>query len=368
MSDYPYLIRFIIFLNILLFITFIILSFVILIMRLRRDEAKKKLIEIDKMYYDMVLELIFAEDFDEQISTQVILEPIKKSFLEKPEKSEIYKNAFLNVISKLYNSLTGDSRKRLTSIYMLLELDKHSRKKLSNREWDVKVQGIKEIAMMKVSAYSNDIAIFINDPNRIIRREARVAFLQLNPKNLETFINKTTTNISYWEIINIINVINTNIPEYLANFKPKFDADLGSLVYFCLKITNYYLLAEYADSIAYLVVHRNADVRILAIQTCALFGNKKLKGLLKEKYATETDALQVEIIRAFKIFGHYDDIPFLSTIISDSTTNNLKFEALKSINDIIKSDKSVLLKFKDKDPELSKMVRHILDKRILQDT
>ena len=93
-----------------------------------------------------------------------------------------------------------------------------------------------------------------------------------------------------------------------------------------------------------------------------------MKGVLKERYSSEVDALQVEIIRAFKIFGEYTDIPFLSNIISDSKTNNLKFEALQSINSIIKNDKSILMKFSDKNPEVSKMVRHILDERIIQET
>lgn len=112
-------------------------------------------------------------------------------------------------------------------------------------------------------------------------------------------------------------------------------------------------------------MYPNMEVKLLAIQTSALFGDTKMKRTLQERYEEETDEVKLEIVRAFKVFGDQNDIAFLSAVVLDSSTNNLKFEALKSINEIIKTDKSVLLKFKDKDPELSKMVRHILDERIL---
>lgn len=365
MSDYPYLIRFVIILNILLFITFIVLSFVILIMRLRRDEAKKKLAEMDKLFYDMLLELIFEEDFHERISTPEQVNSLKRAFLGKYAYTDTSKNALIDVITKLYVNLSGDARQRLKDIYMHLELFKHSRKKLSSVEWDVKVQGIKEIALMGVAMYVDDIGKFINDSHSIVRREARLAFLQLDSKNLQAFIDKTTTHISYWEIINIIDVINSNITEYLANFVPRFDSDLSSLVYFCLKITNHYLLAEYANAISYLYMYPNLEVKLLTIETSALFENAKMKATFKERYNEEIDVVKLKILSAFKVFGDEDDISFLSSIALSASANNIKFEALKAINEIIQTDKSALLKFKDKDPELSKMIRHILDERIL---
>jgi hypothetical protein len=365
MSDYPYLIRFVIILNILLFITFIVLSFVILVMRLRRDEAKKKLVEMDKLYYDMLLELVFEDDFNEKISTPEKVNDLRRLFLGKYAYTDISKNALVEVIAKLYVNLSGDAGQRLKDIYMQMELYKHSRKKLSSVEWDIKVQGIKEIALMGVIAYVDDVGKFINDSHSIVRREARLAFLQLDPKNLQTFIDKTTTHISYWEIINIIDVINSNMMEYLANFAPRFDSELSSLVYFCLKITNYYMLADYAQAISYLYMYPNTGVKLLAIQTIALFGNTKMKGTFKERYNEEPDSVKIEIIRAFKIFGDEEDISFLSSIVLNSSANNMRFEALKSINEIEKMDRSTLFRFKDKDPELSKMVRHILDERIL---
>lgn len=365
MNDYPYLIRFVIVLNILLFITFVILSFVILVMRLRRDETKKKLAEMDKFFYDMLLELIFDDDFEGKINTPEQVSALRRSFLGRYAYTDSSKNALIAVITKLYINLSGDASQRLKDIYMLMELYKHSRKKLSSIEWDIKVQGIKEIALLGVVAYVDEIGKFINDSHSIVRREARVAFLQLDPKNLQTFIDKTTTQISYWEVINIIDVINSNMTEYLANFTPRFDSELSSLVYFCLKIINHYLLAEYSHAISYLYMYPNMEVKLLAIQTSALFGDTKMKRTLQERYEEETDEVKLEIVRAFKVFGDQNDIAFLSAVVLDSSTNNLKFEALKSINEIIKTDKSVLLKFKDKDPELSKMVRHILDERIL---
>lgn len=362
MSEYPYVIRFVILLNILLFITFVVLSIVILAMRFRRDEAKKKLAEMEKFYYDTLLNLIFEDNFEQKLSEPRFL---KNLLAGKFGYTDISKNALIDVIGKLFQNLSGDIRQRLVSVYMHLELQKHSHKKLSSMEWDIKVQGIKEIAMMGVTAYAGDVGKYINNSNEIVRREARLAFLQLDPKNLETFINKTTTNISYWEIINIIDVINSNITGYLESFSPRFDAELSSLVYFCLKITNYYLLAEYAHAISYLYMHKSEEVKILAIQTSAMFGNKKLKSALKERYDEETDKTKIEIIRAFKVFGDMHDISFLSDIVLNSQVNGMRFEAMKSLNEIVKTDKSLLLKYRDKDPELAKMVNHILDERII---
>jgi hypothetical protein len=368
MQSFPFIIRIQFYIMVVLVLAFLAFSGSVIFQRIRKNNLGFLSFQIKKRYDDILSNLIFDDEFEEKYLSAAGKEHLRQIFLSG-KNSRLHKNLLIDVIIKLYNNLSGDFSRRVTDIYLALELDKHSMGKLDDEAWEVKVQGIKELSQMKIASSIVKITRYINNSNPILRREARIAFIQLDPANFSLFIRNINSPISYWEIINIIDIINSSKKTYLEHFTPVLKSEQETLIYFCLKVINFFKLVQYSDSFDHLLYHKNPELRKLAINTTGMLASYSKTGLLKDRFREETELLQVEILKTFALIGDTHDIPFLLDILIYSASNKVRLEAVRAINATGSEGREMLLRIRNEDRKdnvvVARMIDHALDTRII---
>lgn len=245
-----------------------------------------------------------------------------------------FRKILAGILFDLQKDVAGSTRDRLFRLFIQLGLHHDSYKKLSSWRWDVVAQGILELAQMEVNHAFQHIAKYINDKRGIVRKQAELAVVHLKKDGIDYLLNHTQYNISEWQQLKLIEVLET-IPNYKApKFKTWLISENKDVVLFSLRLIKYYNQNDAADSIIALVKHKDDDIKIAAIQCIRDFHFVQAVEALKQIFPVCGNIVKVHLLDALGALGSKAEIPFLNEIAKTESMFSIANRANRAINTI----------------------------------
>jgi hypothetical protein len=237
--------------------------------RLRKTRIRDKEYLMKVVYQEQLTNYIYGED-DQNILFQG---------LNKYSNRQI----FINEMMWLHRNLYGETANRLHDLYFNLDLYSHSLRNLSSNRWAVKARGFRELAQMEVKEVARDILGYVNSKNQVLRVEAQLAMVKLNPDDPLGFFDNLKLPLSKWEQLNILNTLQHNEVK-IESFERWMDSENDSVVIFSIKMAGLFNHIHSWTKILELVYHGNSEVRRIAIETLGLFELTENLEMFKDFY------------------------------------------------------------------------------------
>tara|TARA_R110002049_G_scaffold47596_5_gene137520 strand:- start:155061 stop:157919 length:2859 start_codon:yes stop_codon:yes gene_type:complete len=280
----------------------------------------------------MISEFLFYEDngLKEDKSNYVAL---------KIEIRELLKNSFnrkvlAEILLDLQKDVSGDTQKRLFSLYQDLGLHKDAFEKLKSTRWQVVSKGILELTSMQVVESYVFITKFINDKRSTIRKQAEIATVTLKPEGIAFFLDTTKYRISEWQQLKLLDAMRK-----LEDFNPpRFKLWLTSrnkhVVLFALRLVKYYNQNDCNASLIELVKHKNNQIRGEAIKCIKEFNVVAALDVLKLIFWKSNVEVKISVLDAIANLGSEADVAFLKLVENKEFNFSVKSKALSAINAI----------------------------------
>ena len=255
----------------------------------------------------------------------------------KIEIRELIKNDFnrkvlTEILLDLQKDVSGDTQKRLFSIYHDLGLHKDAFEKLKSTRWQVVSKGILELTNMRVAESYIFITKFINDKRTTIRKQAEIATVTLKPEGIAYFLDTTKYRISEWQQLKLLDAMRK-----LEDFNPpRFKLWLTSknkhVVLFALRLVKYYNQNDCNASLIELAKHKNNQIREEAIKCIKEFNVVGALDVLKLIFWKSNTVVKISVLDAIAYLGSESDIEFLKMVEKKEFNFSVKSKALSAIN------------------------------------
>lgn len=255
-----------------LIISLATLLLIIMATRAYKSSRRKKAEKIRGIYQEELTHFLFGED-----------EPAKEfTAISNPFNRDIFTHELLS----LHNNLHGETALRLRDLYFNLNLYKDSMARVSQRRWDIKARGFREVAQMDVKDAIDEVASHINSKNAVLRTEAQVTMVKLTEDDPLGFLDKLQHELSLWEQVNIVNAL-----EYhqivIDSFKRWFTSANESVVAFAAKMSGVFKHSHVAADLALLMQHQNPLIRHAAIEALGKLEMPEYLDMLIDSYNRE---------------------------------------------------------------------------------
>jgi len=235
----------------------------------------------------------------------------------------------IDVLMDFQKSFRGGSDLQIIELYREMDLGRISYNKTFAISFYRQVKGIRELANLHPYHATEMIISRLNDPNEIVRAEARICYPQINTESPFDFLSLLETPFSQWAQLNIYYFI--KIHELPV---PSFDKWLHSkhpnVVNFCIQMILLFQQHENSSHVILLLQSPNEVTRNMIIRTCGELHLIESKNELKEIYLTDTLKNKLEITKVFLSIGDDKDIPFLEDIVRNEIIS-LRLEACRTL-------------------------------------
>tara|TARA_R110002050_G_scaffold16019_2_gene49137 strand:+ start:233775 stop:235691 length:1917 start_codon:yes stop_codon:yes gene_type:complete len=292
------------------------------------DTAKRK-----KELAPMVSEFLFYQENEGTIEEKnsYINQKIEIRELIKDQKN---KTVLSEILLDLQKDVSGETRKRLFSLYKVLNLKQEAFNKLKSYKWQKISQGMFELTQMQVTESYGFISRFINDKRSVVRKQAEISTVTLMHEGISYFLDTTKYQISEWQQLKILEVLSN-----LDGFQPpKFNKWLTStnrdVVLFSLRLISHYDQNDTEKSIISLVRHKNNHIKNEAINCIKKFYFESSRHILKTVFWSNNVRIKLAILDTLADFGNLDDIPFLEKVDKKEFNFTVRSKALSAINTI----------------------------------
>lgn len=359
---YPFIIK-VAYLGILICFFFTFICYVVVFTRrLHQAILNKKTTrwkaEIESILTDSIIVFSNQEYSEEHISE--ICGNLKKL----PIKRYIVRQMILNELHFLHRNLSGKVNELITSIYLRLELNKHSEKKLRSWSWHKKAEGISELGEMGLSEYAPQFLEHVDSKNIVLRMQAQSGYLQASQTDPFVFLDYTHQNLLTFHQINLMDILNRKKDIKLPVFSKWFSSENDSVVIFCIRLTVRFHQIDSVKDLFRLSNHPNEDIRREMITAVGDLSLVDLERHLTIHYRNETPSCRLEIIKTTGKIASGEEIGFLKQLVFN-TDFNTRFEAAKAIKRHGAVAEPILYNLLDNLPEENKsVVLHMLDSKL----
>ena len=274
---------------------------------------------------------IFSDE--EDIINRLISSSIIPQNVISLMRNSTFRKLLTSKIVAASKSLSGNSESNLKKLYVQLGLEQYALLSLKQSLWHIKAKRIQEIGVMGLQSSLNDIKGYLNDKNELIRTEAQVSVIKLTGFSGLNFLDSIHYKISEWNQIILLRELSHLPPEDFHGMNKWLKSDNNSVVAFALKLAGIYHRFAFYNDIEICLYHSDPDIRFQAIQTIAMVYKEKTAALLKGLFPEENQKNKKEIIKALKVIGNEEDIPFLFEIVG-SLDNEMKLMVVDTIANI----------------------------------
>lgn len=331
-----------------------IILFIILINRNNIERtAQKKQILLEK-YQELLVDYLF--------STRPSLTSYEE--INRIAGSPFNRKILIDQMIDLSINLAGDAKDKLRTLFISLELDKDAVKKVYSIQWHVKIKGFRELAFMNITDANDEIVRCLHSKNDVVRMEAQLAMIRLNPEDSFAFLDELSKTFTLWEQLTVYETImfhNLSIPQFDRWLYSKNK----SVILHALRMIEIFKQRETYPNLFWMLVNEDHEIRNLTIQ---VVGNLKIREALphlKRLYKTETYENCLAIVQAISKMPEESVLNFLKLVLDKEDDVQLQIEAAMAINNLGDSGKATLTKLLDSDyKNYQIIIKHILDKRI----
>lgn len=331
-DSYPVVIQIAIFLTGVAISTTVVAYISIVIRRARgylKDVRSKKINQfLDNLITDHI---IFNEDVMEGVSpinARLDLSPFTKPVF----KQKWVKQALIDRLIYFSGSFSGDRNVLFRRLFLELELEKISFRKLKSISNATKILGLVELTAMGVAVADVLILPLTNSKNRKLRSEARIAYIKLSKNDPFKFFDDATEPLLLWDQLELYKIITTTEGLTIPNFARWITYSTNkSIVSFCLKLVIHYNQHEAIPAIVKLLNTKDHYLRADAINCLGKLKADEVEDMLVSIYNNQPLRCQLEILKTLGRFGTGRQINFLRTEFLRSNDFDIKKNAARSL-------------------------------------
>ncbi|HZK92590.1 MAG TPA: LysM peptidoglycan-binding domain-containing protein [Prolixibacteraceae bacterium] len=346
------LIKIILFLNLFFLASVASLLIVILNRRLRDGYIDFKKSKCLDRYRDFITDWLYEEH----------LPSVPESVLQEL-KDSVNRDVFTSELLSLHANLTGDSADKLVELFHLAGLKKYSIRKASHSSWNMKAKGFRELAQMKIEEESNLISKYLHSENDVLRIEAQMAWIQLNPKDPLSFCDDPEVNLTEWGLLN--SLVALKKIDAVPDFRRWLPSLNKSVALFALKMSGVFKQFDNIDLVTLRLDDIDLDIRHEAI--CAL-GKMAVPSpgyRLRQLFLTEESENRTEILRSLIMMSDCSNVPFFEEVLLNETEISIRILAAKGLVSFDSvGEEWVNSLFEVADPVLKTIIIHAKDERI----
>lgn len=238
----------------------------------------------------------------------------------------------LNRLIYFRKNVRGENANQLKRIYLGLDLDRESIRKLKSYRWNTKIKGLQEITTMEVSIPDVNILPLTNSKNRELRSIARIAYLKLSKNEAFKFFDVVTEPMLEWDQIELFRIITTSddipIPSFanwIAHSRNK------TVVSFCIKLAVHYNQINASEAIIKLLDNRDLELRVGAINAIGQLKLVSAELRLMTMYSSQPVISQIEILKALGRIESGNSFTFLKHEFLNASEFDLRKNAARSL-------------------------------------
>lgn len=236
-----------------------------------------------------------------------------------------------NKLVFLYNSFSGESRKNLLELYMHSGFVEYSEKKIHSRHWELKAQGIREVAEMKDSRVLGTLKKISKKRNRLLRENAQLSLLKINGFEGLGFLADMDTPMSDWHQINLIETLKEYRNTPLPDFSVWLSSNETTVVLFAIRLINYFKQIENSDQLFRLLGHADEKVKTETIRTLSVLHKTDAIPHLIKIYESQSLTLKTEIIKAYALLAEQKNTDIILQWLSQSNDPEIQRHCLEAL-------------------------------------
>jgi hypothetical protein len=244
-------------------------------------------------------------------------------------KDKHFRKLLVNEIMSAKRNISGAASASLNQLYKQMGLDKYALKGLRSHKWHVKAKAIQELTVMEMTDFVNQLHLFTNDHNDLVRMEAQSALVQFNGFEGLSFLDAITHPLSDWQQIKLLQKLSLK-PVVNIDMDNWFKSGNRSVVIFTLKLARNYHRYDLHDAIVSCLDHEDPAVRLEAINCLSEINIYDTSDRLIERFLGETIKNQLAMIKAMQNIGTERDILFLLDLL-DFSNDEMRLHAARAL-------------------------------------
>ena len=249
-------------------------------------------------------------------------------------KDDFNRKILSEILLDLRKDVSGDTQKRLFSLYSALGLEKDAFAKLESWRWEVISKGILELTLMEVEEAYTFIVKFINSRRATIRKQAEIAAVALKHEGINYFLDTTKYKISEWQQLKLLDVLRNKEDFNPPRFRAWLTSTNKHVVLFALRLIKFYNQNDANTSLIELVKHNDQQIRRQAVECLKEFYVIEALPTLKGVFWKCKVDTKIAILGAIAELGGEPEIEFLEIVSEREGNFSVKSKAIGAINAI----------------------------------
>ena len=308
----------------------------------------------EKEYEACVINYLYTGNEVDEISAeqQAIIDELKFNISETFQR-----DILISTLLKLSYEISGEMAESLHRLYIQTGLLDYSLSKLKSRKWNIIADGIRELTLFQVKEVQDQVKIHIDHPKTEVRSAMQLYLVNLFHFEGLTFLNDITTPISEWDQIQLLEVLQLQKNQKVADIKSWLKSSNESVVFFALKLAKIYNQYGVKDELIALLNHKNIKIRVDVIPLLSHLSIIEAKLILKTNFKELSLEEQIVFFEMLENLYEKTDKPFIMDHILNPNFE-IKFSALKILKDL-NADEFNCFKDLTSEPEFVRIVKYI---------
>lgn len=330
-EEFPFLIKLAWRISGVLFLAIALLTIYLKVIRYHLRKKENEYVTFKNEYEAMLVEYLYAENEDEQISEeqQSIILKIKSHIPTKYKRKMV-----ISVLYNLMNEVSGEMAQSIKTLYYKTGLIDYALTRLKNKNWYIIAKGIGELRRFKIEEAHEAVIKFIKHPKNEVRKEAQLYLVNLFRFEGLSFLNDLETPLSEWAQLQLLEVLQKFDDQQICDIKPWLKSKNNTVVLFAIKLAQIYNQFEVKDILIDLLSHEEKEIRICVIEVLTNMYGIEAKEILKTNFNELSIEEQLSFFGLLENLVVPSDEPFIEKHIfhKNFEIQLLALKILKSIN------------------------------------
>ena len=322
--------------------------------KLRNNE--KLVAEYQKEYESDLITYLYSGNEEEEISEeqQAIVNKLKSCVPDKFKRHVV-----VATLLRLRNEISGEMAESIQKLYFQTGLINYALSSLKSKKWYVVAKGIRELAQFHVKEVYTEIVIYVNNPNKEIRKEVQLYLVTLFHFEGLKFLDVLQTQLSEWDQIQLLEILQRFDDQEIPDINPWLKSTNDSVVVFAIKLAKIYNQFEAKDALLELLAHPQKKIRVEAIHVLSHLQVFEAKEILKNNFDKLSMEEQIAFFKLLENVYETSDESFLLEHIQHKNFE-IKVSVLKIIKllNIEKFHSFKLLLLEPKDAEIIEFIEN----------
>ncbi|MDO3625800.1 HEAT repeat domain-containing protein [Mucilaginibacter sp. BT774] len=303
----------------------------------------------------LIRKAVFYDDEEESEGDSAI--PVTAR-AEKLMDNKHFRKLLINEIMSAKRSITGISADNLKHLYVQLGLDKYALGNLSSGRWYIRAKAIQELTIMSMHEFVDQLCLYADDKNDLVRMEAQSALIQFNGFDGLHFLDTVTYPISNWQQIKLLQQL-SHLPPANIDMTQWFKSDNSSVIIFTLKLARIYQRFDLYYDIVSCLDHPDPLVRYEAIHCLNEIYTDETSDDFISRFLGEILKNQLAMIKVMETVGTEKDVLFLLDLLNHEN-DEIKIGAARALVQSNKDGMVSLEKYsKESNDSINEIVMHI---------